>query len=76
MNRSEVAAVIVDRYFAALDRGDIDVCSGCFAEDAILECRTNGMFLEGREAIRAFFERITQNSRSNAAYGHETRHRS
>ena len=61
MNRSEVTAIIVDRYFAALDRGDIDTCSGCFAEDAILECRTNGMFLEGREVIRSFFERITLN---------------
>jgi ketosteroid isomerase-like protein len=63
VTRADVAHVVLEEYFAALDRGDVDMCTACFAASGILECKTNNMHLVGHEEIKAFFARITANTR-------------
>jgi ketosteroid isomerase-like protein len=64
MTRAELANLVLNDYFAALDKGDVATCTNCFADDAILECKTNNMHLVGHSEIGAFFTRITNNTRS------------
>jgi uncharacterized protein (TIGR02246 family) len=53
---------VLERYFAAMDRGDVETTVAGFAEDATLACETTGMRLRGRDEIRAFFTGLTQNT--------------
>lgn len=64
MTKAELANLVLNDYFAALDRGDVETCATCFADNAVLECKTNNMHLVGQPDIRAFFTRITNNTRS------------
>src|SRR5688500_17924162 len=53
---------VLERYFSAMDRGDVETTVAGFAEDATLECETTGLSLRGRDEIRAFFTRLTENT--------------
>ena len=54
--------VILTTYFAALDRGDVETAVSCFEDTATLICETDGTRLDGKEAIRAFLQQITDES--------------
>lgn len=59
--RREVLLAAVHRYFDAMDRGDVEATVDCFAGDATLSSEGQ-MHLTGREEIRAFLNRLAENS--------------
>ncbi len=52
----------VDRYFAALDSLDVDATVACFADDASIECVSDGRHAVGAEEIRHFVSDVTVGS--------------
>lgn len=60
-NRRKALLATVDRYFEAMDRGDVDATVACFADDATLASEGQ-MYLTGKVEIAAFFQRLTDNS--------------
>lgn len=55
----EGLVALVERYFAAVDRMDLDATLACFAPQARFHIATHGLVFEGRDAdIRAMFERL------------------
>jgi ketosteroid isomerase-like protein len=59
VTREELLDAVLTRYFEAMDRGDVDTVTGCFADDAVL-ITENRMRVEGKPAIREFFELLSQ----------------
>ena len=58
---SETAGLIqlVERYFAAVDRKDVEATLACFASDATFFIASHQLRHEGRDtAIRAMYERL------------------
>ena len=61
-NKDFYIDVILTTYFGALDRGDVETAVSCFEDTATLICETDGTRLDGKEAIRAFLQQITDES--------------
>jgi ketosteroid isomerase-like protein len=51
--------LVLERYFAAMDRGDVETVIACFADDAEL-ITENRMRVEGKPAIRDFFVMLAE----------------
>jgi ketosteroid isomerase-like protein len=51
--------LVLERYFAAMDRGDVDTVVDCFADDAEL-ITENRMRVEGKPAIHDFFVMLSE----------------
>jgi ketosteroid isomerase-like protein len=69
LNSTELVA-LVERYFASVDRMDIDATLACFEPDATFTIATFNTIYQGRDTgIRSMFERL--NSRySRVWHGH------
>lgn len=58
-SREFLLDLVLERYFAGMDRGDVETVVGCFADDAVL-ITENRLRVEGKEAIRDFFVMLGQ----------------
>ena len=61
-DREAMSTRIMEDYFAAMDRGDVERTVGCFGPGATLTCETNAMHLTGADDLAAFFTKITANT--------------
>jgi ketosteroid isomerase-like protein len=64
--RESLLELVLERYFAAMDRGDVETVVGCFADDSVL-ITENRLRVEGKSAIREFFVMLSE-------YAGEMRH--
>lgn len=50
--------IVTKRYFDGVDHKNMDQVLNCFAPDAVLKVVSSGTVHDGREAIRAMFEKL------------------
>ena len=55
LNRQQLVDLVVTRYFANIDRKDLDATLACFHDTALFTVQTSFAFHEGKESIRRMF---------------------
>ncbi len=56
LDRDLLTALAIDRYFAAVDRKDIEAALACFHDEALFTVQTSFTRHAGKPAIRRMFE--------------------